>query len=126
MANLRLIMTMIIVTFASMGEELFKHRVAMANLPSLEELLRAVPEEKRQFLDRMVEDYQLAEIAKSLSDWQEVVPYLGLTEAEETAIKEDNTTAERRRLAHLCHLYCGLPHVSLERSLRCITVGGGP
>ena len=88
--------------FVSMGEELFKRRVAMANLPSLKELLRAVPEEKRQFLDRMIEDYQLAEIAKSLSDWQEVVPYLGLTEAEETAIKEDNTTAERRRLAHLC------------------------
>ena len=70
----------------------------MANLPSFEELLRAVPEEKQYLLDSKVEEYQLAEIAINLSQWQEVVPYLGLKEAEETAIKENNNTAERRRL----------------------------
>ena len=70
----------------------------MANLPSFEELLRAVPEEKQHLLDSKVEEYQLAEIAINLSQWQDIVPYLGLKEAEETAIKENNDTAERRRL----------------------------
>ena len=70
----------------------------MANLPSFEELLRAVPEKKQHLLDRKVEEYQLAEIAINLTQWQDIVPYLGLKEAEETAIKENNDTAERRRL----------------------------
>ena len=70
----------------------------MANLPSFEELLRAVPEDKQHRLDSKVEEYQLAEIALNLTQWQDIVPYLGLKEAEETAIKENNDTAERRRL----------------------------
>ena len=70
----------------------------MANLTLFEELLRAVPEEKQYLLDSKVEEYQLAEIAINLTQWQEVVPYLGLKEAEETAIKENHDTAERRRL----------------------------
>ena len=69
----------------------------MANLPSFEELLCAVPQEKQHLLDGKVEDYQLAKIAKNITHWQEVAPYLGLTEAEETAIEENNNTAERRR-----------------------------
>ena len=68
------------------------------NLPSFEELLRAVPEDKQHRLDSKVEEYQLAEIALNLTQWQDIVPYLGLKEAEETAIKENNHTAERRRL----------------------------
>ena len=81
-------------------EGLFKRQIfTMAKLSPFEEfLLGAVPEEKRHLLDHKVEDYQLAEIAKNLTYWQEVVPYLGLKEAEETAIKEDNDTAERRRI----------------------------
>ena len=70
----------------------------MANLPSFEELLRAVPEKKHHLLDSKVGEYQLAEIAINLTQWQDIVPYLGLKEAEETAIKENNDTAERRRL----------------------------
>ena len=75
----------------------------MANLPSFEELLRAVPEEKQHLLDSEVEDYQLAEIAINLTQWQDIVPYLGPKEAEETAIKENNDTAERRRLVPFVH-----------------------
>ena len=69
----------------------------MADLPWFEELLLAVPE-KQYLLDSKVEEYQLAEIALNLTQWQDIVPYLGLKEAEETAIKENNDTAERRRL----------------------------
>ena len=69
-----------------------------ANLPSFDELLSAVPQEKQHLLNGKVEDYQLAEIAKNITHWQEIAPYLGLTEAEETAIKENNDTAEKRRL----------------------------
>ena len=80
----------------------------MANLPSFEELLRAVPEEKQHLLDSKVEEYQLAEIAINLTRWQEVVPYLGLKEAEETAIEGNHDTVERRRLAHCVRLPCFL------------------
>ena len=69
----------------------------MAKVPPFEDLLRTVPEEKQCLLDCKVDDYQLAEIAKNLTDWQEVVPYLGLKEAEERAIKDNNNTTERRR-----------------------------
>ena len=75
----------------------------MANLPSFEELLRTIPEEKQHLLDSEVEDYQLAEIAINLTRWQDIVPYLGLKEAEETAIEENYHTAERRRLVPCVH-----------------------
>ena len=70
----------------------------MANLPSFEELLRAVPEDKQHRLDSKVGEYQLAEIAINLTQWQDIVPYLGLKEAEETAIEGNHDTVERRRL----------------------------
>ena len=85
-----------VMTNLSMGRGLS----TMANLPSFEELLRAVPEEKQHLLDSKLEEYQLAEIALNLTQWQDIVPYLGLKETDETAIKEDHDTAERRRLVH--------------------------
>ena len=68
--------------------------------PSLEELEGNVPEESRRLLDLKVNDYHLAEIAKNMSDWQGVITYLDLTEMEEAAIKENNHTAEQRRLVY--------------------------
>lgn len=70
------------------------------DLPSLDELERKVPEESRHLLDHKVGDYHLAEIAKNIIDWQEVTTYLGLTEAEEAAIQENNCTAEQKRLVY--------------------------
>ena len=72
----------------------------MANLLSFEEILRAVPEEKQHLLDSKVEEDQLAKIANNLTQWQDVVPYLGLKETDEIAIKEDHGTTGRRRLVH--------------------------
>ena len=58
-----------------------------------------VPQEKRYILNCKVEsDRHLSEIAKNLTNWQGVVPYLGLTEADEEAIKRDHDNEERKRL----------------------------
>jgi len=69
--------------------------------PSFEELLRRLPEEKRYLLDRKVKsDRKLAEIARKVTGWRDVLPYLienDTEEAEET-IAENNRTIERRRL----------------------------
>lgn len=74
--------------------------MTVMDLPSLEELERKVPEESRHLLDHKVGDYHLAEIAKNMIDWQGVITYLGLNEAEENAIQENNRTAEQRRLVY--------------------------
>ena len=65
----------------------------------LQQLLRLlVPREKHHILDRQVEDYHLAEIAMNMTHWQDVAPYLGLTDAEEVAIEMNHRWEERRRL----------------------------
>ena len=55
----------------------------MAVRPSLEELLRGVAPEK---LDQPCRDDHLSEIALSLTDWQSMVPFLGLSEVDEEEI----------------------------------------
>ena len=55
----------------------------MAARPSLEELLRGVAPEK---LDQPCRDDHLSEIALSLTDWQSMAPFLGLTEVDEEEI----------------------------------------
>ena len=55
----------------------------MAVRPSLEELLRGVAPEK---LDQPCRDDHLSEIALSLTDWQSMAPFLGLTEVDEEEI----------------------------------------
>ena len=69
---------------------------------SFEELLCRLPEEKRYLLDFRVEnDRHLAEIARKVTGWRQVLPYLMAGESEETeeAILETYQTTERRRLA---------------------------
>ena len=71
----------------------------MANLVSLEKLLcDLVPEKQRlDLLGSTVKDDHLTVLAESLTHWQEIAPYLGLTEAEETAIEKNYDREERRR-----------------------------
>lgn len=55
----------------------------MADAPSLDEILRGVAPE---CLDQPCEDNHLSEVALSLTDWQTMAPFLGLTEMDERAI----------------------------------------
>ena len=55
----------------------------MAVKPSLEDFLEGILPEK---LDQPCKDDHLSEIALSLTDWQSIAPFLGLTEAEENRI----------------------------------------
>ena len=71
----------------------------MASLASLEELFcDLIPEEKRHLLDWIVKDDHLTVFAENLTHWQEIAPYLKLTEAEEAAIERNYDREERRRL----------------------------
>ena len=71
----------------------------MASPLSLEELFcDLVPEEKRHLLDCTVKDDHLTLFAANLTHWQEVAPYLKLTEPEEAAIERNYDREERRRL----------------------------
>ena len=75
----------------------------MASLRSLsfEQLLRRVPYEKRYLLDCQVEsDWHLAEIARKVTDWNLVLPYLIVKDSVEVeeAILGNYQTVERRRL----------------------------
>ena len=73
-------------------------RAIMANPLSLEELFcDLVPEEKRHLLDSIVKDDHLTVFAENLTHWQEIAPYLELTEAEEAAIERNYGREERRR-----------------------------
>ena len=55
----------------------------MATRPSLEELLKDVPSAK---LDQSCRDEHLCELALSITNWQSIAPFLGLTEVEEKEI----------------------------------------
>ena len=57
--------------------------LAMAEQSSLEDALRGVPAWK---LDQLYTDDHLLELSKSLTRWQVVSPFLGLTQAEEEVI----------------------------------------
>ena len=70
----------------------------MAARPSLEELLRGAAPEK---LDQPCRDDHLSEIALSLTEWQSMAPFLGLSDAEEREIEEDSRPAKRRKVAML-------------------------
>ena len=72
--------------------------MAYGSMPSLKELLSVVPSEK---LDTTCKDSHLRELALSITDWPTAAALLGLTDAEEKAIKEDFDSAARRRIAVL-------------------------
>ena len=111
--------------------------------PSLEQMLATVPSHSQRILDEKVNDTHLAEISRALIDWKSVCTMLGISEADEAAIKEENETTDARRygdhsfnkipighlyrIACLCFvcstnstsIYCGLvwPHRLLTRPL---------
>ena len=64
---------------------------------SLEQMLANIPEQNRQMLDGNVSDIHLEEIARNLVDWKSVCTTLGISEAEEAAIEEENRTVNLRR-----------------------------
>ena len=65
--------------------------------PSLE-VLNNVPPEK---LDQPCKDEHLCEIALSITDWQSIAPFLGLTEADESEILEDCKKARTQKIKML-------------------------
>jgi len=74
-----------------------------SRLLSFEELLCEVPEKKWHLLDSKVKSNRhLANIARELNEWRELLPYLleGDAEEAEETIVEDFRKAKRRRLVH--------------------------
>ncbi len=64
--------------------------------PKLEELLAGIPDAS---LDGRIGNAHLETIARSLKSWKEVTPYLGLTEAEEEDIINDNRRHRNQKYA---------------------------
>ena len=65
---------------------------------SLEEMLSTIPQ---QSLSLTVSDKKLDEIARALVNWRSVCTNLGITEAEEETIKEENQRTDDRRYYRL-------------------------
>ena len=66
---------------------------------SLDQMLATIP--SQQSLDMMVSDNHLSKIAKALINWKSVCTNLGISEAEEEAIKEENSKTDARRYVRL-------------------------
>ena len=66
----------------------------------LEQILAAIPPQRRCELNQKISDAHLAEIAKDLINWKSVCTNLGISEAEEKAIEEDNKEVDVRRYLH--------------------------
>ena len=64
---------------------------------SLEQMLAIVPPQCQRMLDQKVSDIHLDDIARALTNWKSVCTKLGISEAEEEAIKEENQGADDRR-----------------------------
>ena len=64
---------------------------------SLHKMLATIPPQNELMLDQKTSDKHLAEISRALVDWKSVSPYMGIDEAKEAAIKEENITADTRR-----------------------------
>ena len=71
---------------------------SMAGRPSLEDLLQDVPPEK---LNQRCRDEHLCEIALSITEWQSISPFLGLTEADEVIIQHDYPDSIARKIGML-------------------------
>ena len=67
----------------------------MAGRPSLEDLLKVVAPEK---LDQPCRHEHLCEIALSITRWKSIVPFLGLTKAEEENIEKDCGENETQKI----------------------------
>ena len=63
---------------------------------SLDQLLSPAPPHLQN--QKITNDAHLEDIARSLGNWQAAVAYLGLSEANEEEIKEENSRVDARRL----------------------------
>ena len=61
---------------------------------SLEEMLATIPHQSR---DKTVSDSNLVKIARKLTNWKSACAYLGISKADEEAIKEENQETDARR-----------------------------
>ena len=77
---------------------------------SLQQILATIPPQSRSMLDQKVSDNHLDEIAKALISWRSVCSKLGISEAEEKVIEEDNKGENVRRYVDLS---CVLPFAVL-------------
>ena len=66
---------------------------------SLDQLLSPVP--PNLLNQKITSDIHLDKIAQSLGNWKAAIAYLGLSEADEDAIEEENAKVDARRLV-LC------------------------
>ena len=73
--------------------------------PSLQQVLATIPPLSQRMLDKRVSDTHLAEIARELIDWKSVCTKLGISEAEEAAIEEENQRTHARRCVGLLMTY---------------------
>ena len=73
--------------------------------PSLQQVLATIPPLSQRMLDKRVSDTHLAEIARELIDWKSVCTKLGISEAEEAAIEEENQRTDARRCVGLLMTY---------------------
>ena len=64
---------------------------------SLEQMMATIPQQDLPTLDQMVSDINLEKIARAFINWRTVCIYLGISEAEEEAITEENPAVDARR-----------------------------
>ena len=64
---------------------------------SLEQMLATIPQQNLSTLDQKVNDTNLEKIARALINWRTICTNLGISEAEEEAIKEENPGVDARR-----------------------------
>ena len=57
---------------------------------SLKQILGTIPQQSLSTLDQKVSDSNLAKIARELVNWESFCADLGISEAEEEAIKKEN------------------------------------
>ena len=68
---------------------------------SLEEMLATIPQHNLSTLDQKVNDANLKKIASALIKWKTVCINLGISEAEEEAIAEENPGVDAQRYVGL-------------------------
>ena len=71
--------------------------------PSLQQMLATIPLQSQRILNHKVSDAHLAEITRALIDWKSACAILGINEADEAAIKEENPTTDARRSVFLTY-----------------------
>ena len=71
--------------------------------PSLQQMLATIPPQSQRMLDQRVGDTHLAEIARTLISWKSICTNLGISEAEEVAIEEENKETDTRRYVYVDH-----------------------